>query len=233
MFRNKIAALLCAAVASMALVFAVGCASSETEEAATEEPAAEATEGIADPTPENPIVVADGEVRYLAEVNEVYFTESTRHGVVFADGSNGEKSILRGLGDEEEFYHALIEAGFVAGDNLTAEDMKAPEGEGKSVEGDKLDVTVKWDGQEEIPFQDIVVCTEGEYTADWRFGGNLASAQKNFTGCVLCLDSCATGIVSDATWVTGTTNYKPDLFHANGDILPSDGTRIIVTFRAA
>lgn len=238
MSRQKFAAVLCACAASLALFLMAGCSSNAAEETAaedtTEEAAtAEASAEIADPTPENPITVTDGEVRYLAEVNEVFFTESTRHGVVFEGGSNGEKSILRGLGDEKEFYQAMLDAGFTAGDNLTAEDMKAPEGEGKSVEGDKLNITVKWEGQEEIPFQDIVKCTEGDYTSDFRFGGNLASAEQNNTGCVVCLDSCATGITSDATWVTGTTNNKPDLFYGNGDVLPSDGTYVIVTFRPA
>lgn len=238
MSRKKFAALLCACAASMALFLMAGCSSNAAEETATDDTAketaaAEATEGIEDPTPENPITVTDGEVRYLAEVNEVFFTESTRHGVVFKDGSNGEKSILRGLGDEKEFYQAMLDAGFTPGDNLVAEDMKAPEGEGKAVEGDKLNITVKWEGQEEIPFQDIVKCTEGDYVSDYRFGGNLESAKQNNTGCVVCLDSCATGITSDATWVTGTTNNKPDLFYGNGDVLPSDGTYVVVTFRPA
>ncbi|MFR8539057.1 MAG: hypothetical protein ACLVD8_06430 [Enterocloster sp.] len=71
--------------------------------------------------------------------------------------------------------------------------MKAGPDNGKSVEGDKLDVFVKWDGQDEIPFRDIIKCTE-DYTMDLRFGGNIESAKENNTGCVLCLDSCATGM---------------------------------------
>jgi hypothetical protein len=199
------------------------------------EPAAKATEGLGDPTTDNPIVVDKeaGVVRYLAEVNAVYFTQGTRHGVVYTGGSNGEKAILRGLGDEKEFYQALVDAGFAPGNNLTAEDMKAAAGQGKSVEGDKLNVTVKWDGHDEIPFVDIVNCTAGDYTPDFRFGGNLESAQKNNTGCVLCLDSCATGIVSDAHWPTGTTQNNVALFTGREDVLPSDGARVVVTFSRA
>lgn len=232
MDRRKLLVLMSLCIAALTAILMVGCAGGSNE--AAEDEAAEETAAVLEgemPTEENPIVVSDGEVRYLAEVNEVFFTEPTRHGVVFKDGSNGEKSILRGLGDEKEFYQAMLDAGFTAGDNLTAEDMKAPEGEGKAVEGDALDITVCWEGQEEIPFQDIVVCSEGDYDSDYRFGGNLASAEKNNTGCVVCLDSCATGITSDATWVTGTTNNHPDLFTANSEVLPSDGTRVVVIFR--
>ncbi len=218
-----------------------GCASNEE----TTEPADEKTDdktaepaptsGIADPTEDTPITVdvENKEVRYLAEVNAVYFTELTRHGIVYAEGSNGEKAVLRGLGDEKEFYQALMDCGFEAGNNLTAEDMKAAKGEGKSIEGDPLKVTIKWDGQEDIPFIDIINCTAGDYTPDFRFGGNLESAKKNNTGCVLCLDSCATGIVSDAYWPTGTSQHEVALFSGKEDVLPADGTRVIVTFTAA
>lgn len=222
-----------------------GCASNDetaepaddtaSSDKATEPADSTASTGIADPTEDNPITVdaENKEVRYLAEVNAVYFTELTRHGIVYAGGSNGEKAVLRGLGDEKEFYQALMDCGFEAGNNLTAEDMKAAEGEGKSIEGDPLKVTVKWDGQEDIPFIDIINCTAGDYTPDFRFGGNLESAKENNTGCVLCLDSCATGIVSDAYWPTGTSQHEVALFNGKEDVLPADGTRVIVTFTAA
>lgn len=173
------------------------------------------------------------EVTMLAEVNAKYFTESTRHGVVFKDGSNGEKSVLRGLADEKEFYQALIDIGAKAGDNLTAADMKAGPDNGKSVEGDKLNVFVTWDGlDKEIPFQDIIKASE-ERESDFRFGGNLASAEKNNTGCVLCLDSCATGIASDAAYPTGTTQNKVVDFFGDDSVLPEDGTVVKVIFRLA
>lgn len=186
------------------------------------------------PAAETMIVDKDKkEITMLAEVNGTYFTEPTRHGVVFKDGSNGEKAVLRGLADEKEFYQGLLDIGASAGDNLTADDMKAKGDAGKSVEGDKLNVFVKWEGQEEIPFADIIKCSEGDYDMDLRFGGNLASAQKNNTGCVLCLDSCATGIVSDAAWPTGTTQNEVAKFYGEETVLPADGTQVTVIFRLA
>ena len=172
------------------------------------------------------------EILMLCEVNGTYFTEPTRHGIVYKGGSNGEKAVLRGLADEKEFYQALLDIGAKAGDNLTAADMKAGPDNGKSVEGDKLDVFVKWDGQDEIPFRDIIKCTE-DYTMDLRFGGNIESAKENNTGCVLCLDSCATGIVSDAAWPTGTTQNDVAKFYGDKDVLPEDGTQVTVVFRLA
>ena len=173
------------------------------------------------------------EITMLCEVNGTYFTEPTRHGIVYAEGSNGEKAVLRGLADEKEFYQALLDIGATAGDNLTYEDMKAGPDNGKAVEGDKLNVFVKWEGQDEIPFADIIKCSEGEYEMDIRFGGNIESAKKHNTGCVLCLDSCATGITSDATWPTGTTQNEVAKFYGDDSVLPEDGTQVTVIFRLA
>ena len=36
------------------------------------------------------------EIVMLCEVNGTYFTEPTRHGIVYKGGSNGEKAVLRG-----------------------------------------------------------------------------------------------------------------------------------------
>ena len=173
------------------------------------------------------------EIVMLCEVNGTYFTEPTRHGIVFKEGSNGEKAVLRGLADEKEFYQALLDIGAKAGDNLTDEDMKAGPDNGKSVEGDKIDITVEWEGQDPIPFADIIKCSEGDYDMDMRFGGNIESAKKHNTGCVVCLDSCATGIVSDATWPTGTTQNEVAKFYGDDSVLPEDGTQVTVTFRIA
>lgn len=51
------------------------------------------------------------EIVMLCEVNGTYFTEPTRHGIVYKGGSNGEKAVLRGLADEKEFYQALLDIG--------------------------------------------------------------------------------------------------------------------------
>ena len=173
------------------------------------------------------------EIVMPAEVNGKYFNEPTRHGVVFLTGSNGEKSVLRGLSDEKEFHAALISLGAVPGDNVKLADMKAGPNDGKSVEGTKLNVFVKWDGSNgEIPFNDIIKATNPR-PMDVRFGGNLEAAKKANTGCILCLDSCAVGITSNSSYPTGTTQNKVSEFYGNKDVLPADGTRVSVIFRIA
>ena len=167
------------------------------------------------------------EITMPAQVNGKYFTESTRHGVVFKDGSNGEKSVLRGLTDEKEFYEAMNSLGLQAGNNLVAGDK----GQGKSIDGAKLDVFVTWEGLgKEIPFNDIIVSSDPR-PMDIRFGGNIDRANQNNTGCVLCLDSCPTGITSNASYTWGESDTVK--FNGNKDVLPADGTNVTVIFRVA
>lgn len=165
------------------------------------------------------------EIRMETEVNAKYFTEPTRHGVVFKDGSNGEKSVLRGLADQFEFHQALVDIGMEPGNNLALEDMK----KSKKVEGDQLDVFVTWDGLgKEIPFEDIIKSSDPR-PMDIRFGGNLENATAKKTGCVLCLDSCAVGITSNSSYATGESDNVQ--FYGNSEVLPEDGTIVTVIFR--
>ncbi|MDF2557509.1 MAG: hypothetical protein K0R71_1337 [Bacillales bacterium] len=167
-----------------------------------------------------------------AEVNGKYFTEPTRHGVVFKDGSNGEKAILRSLDDQKKFYDDLVALGATPGNNVKLTDMTADMDHGIAVDGEKLDVYIKWEGQKEIPFTDIIKASKGGNTdLDIRFGGNLEAAKEKQTGCILCLDSCAVGITSNANYKTGSTQNNVVQFFGNDTVLPADGTKVQVIFR--
>jgi hypothetical protein len=198
--------------------FAVGC-SSKTEQAA---PSAE----------QNYMVVNKDkkEIQITAEVNGKYFTEGTRHGVVFKDGKNCEKAVLRGLADEKKFYEAMMTLGLTPGNNLVGEDMKLAT---KKIEGSKLNVFVTWEGLgKEIPFNNIIKSSDPR-PMDIRFGGNIERANKNNTGCILCLDSCPTGITSNAAYAAGEVDAGKVTFNGNQEVLPEDGTKVTVIFRAA
>lgn len=167
------------------------------------------------------------EVKILAEVNGKYFTERTRHGVVFKDGSNGEKSVLRGLANQVDFYNAIKSLGAKPGNNVKMADMS----KGVKVQGSKLNVFVTWEGLgKEIPFNDIISSSDPR-PMDIRFAGNIENAKAMNTGCILCLDSCAVGITSNASYETGAS--KTVKFYGKKDVLPKDGTKVTVIFRLA
>lgn len=168
-------------------------------------------------------------VTIYTQVNGKYFTEPSRHGVVFKDGSNGEKCILRGLCSEKDFYAALLSVGGVPGDKLYFADAQP----GDLIEGQKLDVTVSWEGSNgEIPWADIMTTGNGKpYVADFRFGGNIKAAYAKNTGCILCIESCPVGICSNAAYGYGVVETtKTEQFYGNPDVLPGDGTICQVTF---
>ncbi|MDR0839861.1 MAG: YdjY domain-containing protein [Christensenellaceae bacterium] len=206
----------------------------EAKPALVEPAAAAEAPAIAEPTLENPLVVdaANKTVALYTEVNGAYFTEPTRHGVVFKDGGNGDKAILRSYADEKQFYQVLFDFGATPGNNLTGADMGAKPGEGKAIEGDLLNVTVKWAGQDEIPFENIIKASEAR-PMEVRFGGNIETANAYNTGCTLCLDSCMAGITSNAAWTSESTANGLVTFYGDDSVLPADGTAVIVIFRLA
>ena len=168
-------------------------------------------------------------VTIYTQVNGKYFTEPSRHGVVFKDGMNGEKCILRGLCSEKDFYAALLSVGGVPGDKLVFTEAQP----GDLIEGQKMDVTVSWEGSNgEIPWADIMTTGNGKpYVADFRFGGNIKAAYAKNTGCILCIESCPVGICSNAAYGYGVVETtKTEQFYGNPDVLPEDGTICQVTF---
>jgi hypothetical protein len=173
------------------------------------------------------------EVIVQAEVNGKYFDAPTRHGVSYVGGSNGEKSVLRALSSAKDFHEALAEIGAVPGDNVKMDDMKAGPDKGISVDGSKLNVFVTWEGSKgEIPFDDLIKASE-ERPSDYRFAGNLEAAKSTNAGCLLCMDSCAAGITSNASYPVGTTQHNIVEFVGDKNVLPPDGAKVSVIFRLA
>lgn len=204
------------------LVFAtVGCGTKpEANKATTSEP------NVAGLTKENPIKFSKEEasVTFLAQVNGKYLYEPTRHGVVFAEGANGEKTILKAFADPETLYNDLIAIGAKAGNNMTLENKETT-----NVQGDALEVTITWEGAEkEYKLAEVIKDSAGK-AFDIRFGGNLANAQDKKTGCLVCLDSCPVGITSNAAYTYGAVEKRNEVgFTGVKDILPADGTLVVV-----
>lgn len=204
------------------LVFAaVGCgAKPEANKETASEPK------VAGLTKENPIKFSkeEGSVTILAQVNGKYLYEPTRHGVVFAEGANGEKPILKAFANPEALYNDLIAIGAKAGNNMTFENKETT-----NVQGDALEVTVTWEGAgKEYNINEVIKDSTGK-PINVRFGGNLANAQEYKTGCLICLDSCPVGITSNTTYTYGAVELRKEVgFTGVKDILPADGTLVAV-----
>ena len=64
-----------------------------------------------------------GEIIIPAEVNGKYLVSPTKHALSYYKGGNGEKSIMRALVSELDYYDALIELGAKPGNNITPYDL--------------------------------------------------------------------------------------------------------------
>ncbi len=181
-------------------------------------------------TPDNPIKVdmKERSVSVLAQVNGKYLVQPTRHGVVFKGGSNGSKSVFAAFAEPKPFYDALMKVGFKAGNNMTMDNK-----EKTHVEGDLLDVSVTWKGAARAFRMDEAIKDSNGKPLQIRFGGNLETAMKMKTGCLMCLDSCPVGITSNATYTYGAIESRKEAsLMGNKDMLPPDGTLVVITFKA-
>jgi len=180
--------------------------------------------------PEQPTLTVDkqtGTITFLAEVNGKYLLTPTRHCAVFKDGKNGDKSIFIALADHKAFYDALIAIGAKAGNNMTMENKETTK-----VEGDQLDITVTWKGAPKSYTLDEVINESNKKPILMRFGGNLEKAMSLNTGCLLCLDSCPVGIVSNSSYTFGAVEKRKEVaFTGNKDILPADKTLVTFTVK--
>ena len=186
----------------------------------------EQTDAVGLVSKENPMVVNEDNktISVYATVNGKYLVESTIHGLNFHEGSNASKALFVAYGNTIEFHDALIGLGAVPGNNLDLSD----ESKGKAVEGQDLEVSITWDGADrEYNISEVVVDSQGK-PFSFKFGGNYDLAKEYFTGCMLCMESCPIGIVSNSTY--GFSEGASE-FIGNQDILPGDGTPVFITYK--
>ncbi|RXT13732.1 YdjY domain-containing protein [Ammoniphilus sp. CFH 90114] len=185
-----------------------------------------AAEGV-DTTEQQPLVV-DKEaktVKVFAKLNGKYTVEPTRHGLNFHEGKYGGQALFTSYANQANFHDALMAIGAEAGNNLT------PDTAGQTIEGSVLDVTISWEGApKEYKMTELVLDSTGK-PIEYKFGGNHARSIDAFTGCLACFDSCPVGITSNHHQHQGAFADKEVEFIGNKDVLPADGTPVIVTFK--
>ena len=162
----------------------------------------------------------------LAVVNGEFFTKGTRHGIVSFDGSNARKAIFMGLVPTKDFYDGLIQIKANPGNNMNASNAAETH-----VTGDTLSMSVNWQGAERAYDVNEVVLDNNKKNIELHFGGNLKAAEEKKTGCLVCLDSCPVGIVSNNAYTYGAVEKRNEVsFLGNSKILPPDNTLVAITF---
>ena len=145
------------------------------------------------------------------------YAESTIHAIVNEEGSNADKTLFVTTALTNEFYDAVKQLGGKDGNNIALDDKDG------IIEGTPLGVDVE-DGVDNYSFEDLFTTSE-ERPMDMRFGGNVEVNQELGTGCVMCLESCPAGIVSNAAF-----EYLEEITFGPSEKMPEKGSHIIVTF---
>lgn len=221
--KKKTLVLLIAFVLAFCLA---SCGGGGAEEPA-EEPAAQEETAETAASPEDVIVDAENKtVTITAQLNGKFFEKSTMHYCVFKDGGAGKKSMLAAYCTPEDFYNAMIEAG---GEPWNTTTDKIADGE--FTDGQKVEVTLTWDGQDEpVSMYDSLKSEDGKLDVDMRFSGNLANNQDCGSGCIACLNSCWAGITSNAAYGYDAIDSGSVSAYLDDSVMPADGTDIRLTF---
>ncbi len=200
------------------------------------------------PLAEPPLVVdeAKREVRVYGRIfphrfNEARGGDARFHLLAWKEGTSGSKALVETPVDDRDFYEALLQIGAEPGNNLSWSSWAqrhlagspAPE---RKVEGSPLLLTLFWEGSSPgLPLH-RAFRHKGEQDLFFRFGGNRRTESfwllwARRPGCLVCLYSCPVGKVSNAKLAIRDYMEQPERFWANTDVLPPDGTSVMLSFR--
>ena len=207
------------------------CGGSGDAEPAADDSKQEETAEEAVPAASEDLVVDEeaGTVTVTAQVNGTFFDQSTMHCVVFSDGGAGDAAMMAAYCDSQDFYDAMIKAG---GEPWNTTDAKLEDGQ--FTDGQKVDVSIKWEGQDEpVALADALKTDDGKPEVDMRFSGNQANNAEAGSGCICCLNSCWAGITSNAAYPFGAIDAGNPHVYLDESVMPADGTDVQVTFTIA
>ena len=228
MKKKSLLALLMVLLLAFCLAACGG--NSEPAEEPAEEPTEEATEEVAEEpaaAPEDVVVDTENKtVTITAQLNGTFFDQSTMHYCVWKDGGAGDMAMFAAYCTAEDFYNGMIEAG---GEPWNTTTDKIADGE--FTDGQKVDVTLTWDGQDTpVTMAESVRSADGDLSIDQRFSGNLDNNKECGSGCIACLNSCWAGVTSNAAYGFNAIDSGEVSAFLNDSVMPEDGTDVHITF---
>jgi hypothetical protein len=171
---------------------------------------------------------------YPSRFNSFFSFTKHHHFIVWKDGRAAFNALIRADVNDLSIQRALEELGAVAGNTLTAatwekrDDPKNPEPD-KQTEGTPIDVEVQWKNDTARHAEDIFN-DDGKKGFAFRFGGHVSLIPVWRSGCVVCLQSCPGGRISNARYTM--RDYAKDIatFSLKKN-LPDDDTPVQITLR--
>lgn len=198
------------------------------------------------PTKDNPLLVQKDrqEVLIAGYVQARKYNEAPAlpydhvknwHAVVWEGGKVNKGDILFvSYADDSSVYEALAGLGAVAGNNLTPDTwekrgLRHHREPNRKVEGTPIEVFISWEGAPRAYSLEEVVEDPGGKGVLLKFGGNQDLIPIWKSGCIVCLYSCPGGKISNAAYTANDYVFRVTHFTAREEILPPDGTEVIIT----
>lgn len=233
LFRNNNVKLIFVMIVVVGMLTACGTSGQKDDMSADEIAAAYASS--VDQLSEGTPIFIDEEnklVKVYATVNGKYLVEPTRHGMNWVEGAYGDQAVLKAFANPLAFNEALVKIGGTPAVEKGGDASKEFEetADGKFIKGDEVKVSVNWkNAEKEYDINEVMIDSTGKQLV-YHFGGNYDAAADKVTGCYMCFDSCPVGITSNASHPVGTFENGKAEYHGNPDILPEDGTPVVVTY---
>ncbi len=157
------------------------------------------------------------------------------HFVVWKNGRAAHNALIETDASDLQVLEALLAIGAVAGNNLTADtwekraDRSNPEPD-KRVEGSTIEVSVAWEGQRPRHAEDIFEDKFGKGFL-FKFGGHKDLIPIWKSGCIVCLQSCPGGRISNANYTMRDYHDGRSKFEVQKANLPRDGAEVEVILK--
>ncbi len=197
------------------------------------------------PSKENPVIILKDskEIRISGYVQAKEFNREpffsfghtkNWHGIVWEGGKVKKSDVLFvSYADDLAVYTALTLLGAVPGNNLTMETWEErgehnhPE-PNKKVKGSPVDVKVSWRNSAKAYNFSELINDPGGKGISLKFGGHKDWISVWKSGCIVCLYSCPGGKISNAEYTANDYVSHKTHFTAREDILPPDGTEVVI-----
>ncbi len=200
-------------------------------------------EGLSEKTP----MIVDRqarEVRFLATLQPKAFGPGWfkqlpgHHAVTWSGGRKSDEALLSTYSSDTAVYDALISLGAKPGNNLTQEvwdERKNPKSRApdRRVEGDPVAAFVWWEGLKD-PFPlSALLCNPSGKKIDLRFGGHKSLIPVWKSGCIVCLQSCPGGKISNRSCTIRDYVNGKAVFKVNESVVPKGERKAVVILRLA
>jgi len=157
------------------------------------------------------------------------------HFIVWKGGSAAKNALIESDVNDLEIQRALESLGGHPGNNLTLDTWNKRADSTSAdpdlrVRGSIVDVSVIWSGHAPVRASDIFV-DHGGHGFDFHFGGHEQFIRTWKSGCVVCLESCPGGRVSNARYTIRDLYDGTARFDIDRASLPPDGTLVSVTLK--